>query len=92
MPITRSGKIQTYGYVITPNLPAGLNFNKNTGVITGQPLEPSPATDYTVIAENQFGTSSFNLQIEVQATTLGVESFNQNSVQVYPNPATELIH
>ena len=61
-------KIQTYGYAITPNLPAGLNFNKNTGIITGQPLEPSPATDYTVIAENQDGSSTFTFSIEVQAT------------------------
>lgn len=83
-------KIQTYGYVITPNLPAGLNFNKNTGVITGQPLEPSPATDYTVIAENQDGSSTFTFSIEVQAT-LAVNEVVANVLKVYPNPAKDTV-
>lgn len=81
-------KIQTYSYTISPNLPAGLSFNSITGAITGQPLEASPMTDYTVTAENQYGVSTFMVSIEVQAN-LGAHSFSSSGLKVYPNPVQD---
>ncbi|WP_051269770.1 T9SS type A sorting domain-containing protein [Flavobacterium suncheonense] len=81
-------KIQAYGYTISPNLPAGLQFNKATGAITGQPLEVTPATDYVVTAENQDGSSSFTFSIEVQAN-LAVNEVADDELKAFPNPVKE---
>lgn len=56
-----------------------------------QPLEPSPATDYTVIAENQDGSSTFTFSIEVQAKALAVNEVAANVLKVYPNPAKDTV-
>ncbi|SHI83303.1 Por secretion system C-terminal sorting domain-containing protein [Flavobacterium haoranii] len=77
-------KIKIYRYTIAPQLPAGLVFNEQTGEISGTPTEVSPLTDYTVTAENENGTSSFVLSIEVN--TLSTDSFNNSITKVYPNP------
>lgn len=81
-------KIQTYSYTISPSLPTGLSFNKITGAITGQPLEASPMTDYTVTAENQYGSSTFIVAIEVQAN-LSTQAFSESGLKVYPNPVKD---
>lgn len=82
-------KIRIYRYTISPQLPAGLVFNEQTGEISGIPTEVSPPTDYLVTVENESGTSSFILSIEVN--TLSVDSFMNRKAKVYPNPfETEL--
>jgi gliding motility-associated-like protein len=45
------------GYYISPSLPAGLNFDNTTGVISGKPTVLSPATNYTITAYNSIGGS-----------------------------------
>ena len=42
-------------WFISPNLPAGLDLNQDTGVIAGTPTAAAPATAYTVLARNCFG-------------------------------------
>lgn len=60
-------EITTNGYTISPGLPAGLTFNSTTGIISGTPTAASPATNYTITAYNQGGSSSFIVNITVQA-------------------------
>ena len=56
-------------FSVIPDLPAGLNLNPLTGVITGTPTTVTPAADYTVTATNGFGSTSFDITITVQGTT-----------------------
>jgi gliding motility-associated-like protein len=58
-------KVKMYGYTIDKTLPAGLNFDAFTGIITGTPTQFSPPTDYTVTAYNEFGNSITSVNIEV---------------------------
>lgn len=52
-------------YRISPQLPGGLSFNAQKGIISGTPNELSPETIYTVEAQNQYGSSVFNIKIAV---------------------------
>jgi gliding motility-associated-like protein len=58
-------EITTGGYAISPALPAGLNFDGTSGIITGTPISPSPTTTYTVTAYNSFGSSTATFTITV---------------------------
>lgn len=62
-------------YTISPALPAGLVFNTTTGVISGTPTAPSPATNYTVTATNASGNGNCTLNITVNVPI----SFNVSS-------------
>ncbi len=53
------------GYYINKALPAGLSFNNNTGVISGQPQVASLATNYTVTAYNASGSVPATVSIRV---------------------------
>ena len=55
---TTSGGSAVDTYAIDPALPAGLNFNTTTGVISGTPTVWNAATTYTVTATNTAGSSS----------------------------------
>jgi len=50
-------------YAVSPGLPAGLNFDTTTGVITGTPTAVSAAANYTVTATNSGGTGTFVISI-----------------------------
>src|SRR5262245_52371119 len=54
VPTSEGGPVDSYG--VSPSLPAGLVLDATTGVITGTPTAPSPATDYTVTATNPGGS------------------------------------
>ena len=58
-------------YSITPSIPIGLNFNINTGVITGTPLPQHSDTLYTITVSNISGatTTALNIQIKDVAPT-----------------------
>jgi len=58
-------KVAINGYVITPALPAGLNFDATTGTITGTPPSANAAVTYKVIAYNPSGSmqTSFNIAV-----------------------------
>jgi photosystem II stability/assembly factor-like uncharacterized protein len=52
-------------YAVSRALPAGLNFDTATGVISGTPSAPSTASDYTFTASNAAGSTSITLNITV---------------------------
>ncbi len=83
-------KIKSYGYTISPTLPAGLYFDNSTGSISGTPNTISPATDYTVTASNIDGASSFLVNIRVDAE-LGLSNFNSPNLRIYPNPVIDIL-
>jgi len=74
------------GYFISPNLPAGFNFDQATGVISGAPAYSSPAKNYTVIAYNSSGNGTATVNITVN----GFSGFSLNHGTLSPafNPAT----
>jgi hypothetical protein len=61
-------KILTTGFSITPALPAGLSLNTN-GTITGIPKVLSNANNYKISASNEFGISTYNLNLTVAVST-----------------------
>ncbi|MCP5499418.1 MAG: putative Ig domain-containing protein [Leptospiraceae bacterium] len=52
-------------YSVAPSLPAGLNINSITGVISGTPEAATTISSYTVTASNPKGSISFPLSITV---------------------------
>ena len=83
-------KIKTYGYSIFPQLPAGLDFDTATGIISGSPTAISPASDYTITASNIDGNSSFVVNISVE-NELGSSDFDTSSITIYPNPVKAVL-
>jgi len=63
-----SGNVTTYS--VSPSLPAGLSLNPTTGIISGTPTSLSPATNYTITASNNYGTSTTTLSISVSTAPL----------------------
>ena len=72
-------------YSISPALPAGLNFNTGTGVISGTPATGSHNTIYTVTASNCGGNTITTLAIKVSyaatvtATACGSYTWHGNT-------------
>ena len=64
---TYTGSSKIANFSISPALPAGLNLNSTTGVISGTPTAISPITNYTVTATNDGGSTSkeFSLAVRV---------------------------
>ncbi len=58
-------------YSIAPALPAGITFDQTTGIIQGTPMAVSPATDYTITAQNPGGSATTTIRLTVinRATT-----------------------
>ena len=69
-----------FGYSISPALPAGLIFDKTTGIISGTPTATSPATDYTITAYNGGGNSTATVNITVN---LPLPTISYSSPQTY---------
>ena len=64
--LNRIEKIRiTGGYYVSPSLPKGLMLNSATGVISGESIPPSPATNYKVTAYNSSGSASALVNIQV---------------------------
>lgn len=60
--------IELKGYSISPELlPAGLQFDRTKGVLTGTPTETLINSNYTITAYNIFGSSSANLSLCVSS-------------------------
>ncbi|WP_374506247.1 putative Ig domain-containing protein, partial [Flavobacterium sp.] len=55
----------TTAYSVTPNVPAGLSFNKFTGIISGTPTAYTPLRNYTITLDNGTGTAQLILPIQV---------------------------
>jgi hypothetical protein len=69
-------KLSVCGYTISPALPAGLSFDATTGIITGTPTSNSAATDYTIMAYNYYGSSSFVVNISVSDNPIALTDAN----------------
>ncbi|MCX6205181.1 MAG: gliding motility-associated C-terminal domain-containing protein, partial [Bacteroidetes bacterium] len=59
-------------YTLTPNLPTGLSINATTGIISGTPSVASASADYLVTATNANGSTSFKVNITVNAANAPV--------------------
>ena len=57
-------------YVIEPALPAGLDMDQETGVITGQPTSACVRTTYKITATNSGGSDTVDLTITVHENAL----------------------
>ena len=60
-PSNLGGAVVVYG--VSPNLPTGLTFNTNTGVISGTPTAITGSANYTITATNTGGFTTANLTI-----------------------------
>lgn|GEM_PF-265599 len=79
VPNNTGGAVATWA--ISPGLPAGLNFDTTTGIITGTPTTPSPATNYTVTATNPGGSGMFVINITVN---VGGPVFSYLTPDIFP--------
>jgi hypothetical protein len=52
-------------YSVSPALPSGLSLNTSTGVISGTPMVPAAAANYTVTATNAAGSTTKAVNITV---------------------------
>ena len=67
VPLSPSVTGTVTSYSISPALPAGLQLNTTTGVISGTPTQLILATNYTVTATNSSGSTTFVVSIAVSA-------------------------
>ena len=67
-PTVTGGVVSTWS--ISRPLPAGLNFDTASGVISGTPTALAATLTYTVSAQNSAGTDTFDLLIGVQSGVL----------------------
>jgi hypothetical protein len=66
-------------FSISPNLPAGLNFNNTNGIISGTPTAFTPLTEYTVSATNTT-SSATNTTTITFATVSSTANFNYDPI------------
>lgn len=55
-------------FAVTPALPAGLQMDTDTGVISGTPAAKTPTALYTITASNDAGSAEATVSIEVKWT------------------------
>jgi Bacterial Ig-like domain (group 2)/Putative Ig domain/Galactose oxidase, central domain/Kelch motif len=67
-PLTPTVTGTVTSYSVKPALPAGLNLDTSTGVISGTPTSAATATTYTVTASNEAGSTSATVSIAVSAS------------------------
>ncbi len=67
-------------YAVSPALPAGLNLNTGTGIISGTPAAASAAADYTVTAINSCGSTSVAVNISVSVAAPTALTYSSNTV------------
>ena len=70
-PTSTGGAVTAYS--VSPDLPAGLSMDDDTGVITGTPAVVSAKSKYIVTASNATGNATATLTITVNAAAAGVQ-------------------
>ncbi|MBB3054752.1 gliding motility-associated-like protein [Mucilaginibacter gotjawali] len=76
--------INSGGYTIDKPLPAGLSFDKTTGVISGTPVALSPAKTYTITAYNAAGSSSATINIDKTGASVNLSALTLSSGTLSP--------
>ena len=65
---TVTGAVSSYS--VAPALPVGLTLSATTGQITGTPTSPAAQGTYTITAANAAGSTSFDVVITINATSI----------------------
>jgi hypothetical protein len=79
-------------FSIAPVLPPGLVLDSSSGVLSGTPASTSPATVYTVTAENSSGSATTQLTISVNAQeTVLLEQGHGNSILAIRSTAANVL-
>lgn len=82
-PETQGGEITQYA--VAPALPAGLTVDRQTGVISGTPVQATPQASYIVTGSNGAGSTEAQISIEVRAQQIGPSNLQYtNPTPVYP--------
>jgi len=89
-PTVASGGGAIVSWSINPALPAGLNFDTTTGIISGTPSAPAAAATYVVSAQNSGGASTVSLKITVDVAPL-LELGHQSAVVSLSETATNVL-
>jgi DNA-binding beta-propeller fold protein YncE len=70
-PTSTGGAVTSYS--VSPDLPAGLSLDDDTGIIAGTPTTVAAKASYTVTASNATGSTTATLTITVNAAVAGVQ-------------------
>jgi DNA-binding beta-propeller fold protein YncE len=70
-PSSTGGAVTAYS--VSPDLPADLNLDDDTGIISGTPTAVTAKASYTVTASNLTGSTTATLTITVNAAAAGVQ-------------------
>ena len=70
-PTSTGGAVAAYS--VSPDLPAGLSLDEETGIITGTPTALTAKAGYTVTASNATGKATTTVAITVNAAAAGVQ-------------------
>lgn len=83
-------KIKFYGFSVSPDLPIGLSLDSVNGIISGVASAASPSTNYLIKATNVNGEGFYTVNITINPA-LSLPDFNTSRLQIYPNPATDIL-
>lgn len=67
VPLTATVVGKDIMFSISPSLPSGLSLNTSTGEISGTPTEFIASQTYTITAQNAFGSTSADVNLDVAA-------------------------
>lgn len=87
-PENTGGSVSNFS--ISPSLPTGLDFDINTGVISGTPTSITDATDYSITATNSNGSFTAIVNIRTTDIVLPVISYPYSKVLVVNSAITPI--
>jgi hypothetical protein len=91
-PVVATGGYEVITYSINPQLPTGLNFNTDTGEITGTPTVLLGSTSFDITATDSFGQSgSRAFTLTVNPVALVTSLLISNRVVTVDQPSTPFI-